>query len=79
MAFLSRHSTTTQLLECANDWSIALDDKCSVDILYVDFSRAVNSVVHSKLICKLASYGIADDLLVWLTLIHPGGVVATPL
>ena len=64
--FLSRHSTTTQLLECVNDWCIAMDDKSSVDISYVDFSRAFDSVVHSKLICKLASYGIADDLLVWL-------------
>ena len=64
--FLSRHSTTTQLLECVNDWSIALDDKSCVDISYVDFSRAFDSVVHPKLISKLASYGIADDLLVWL-------------
>ena len=64
--FLNRHSTTTQLFECVNDWSIVLDDKCSVDISYVDFSRAFDSVVHFKLICKLASYGIADDLLVWL-------------
>ena len=64
--FSSRHSTTTQLLECVHDCSIALDDKNSVDISYVDFSRAFDSVVHSKLICKLSSYGISDDLLVWL-------------
>jgi hypothetical protein len=53
-------------LESINDWSVALDNKNNVDIVYVDFSRAFDSVVHSKLLCKLASYGIRDDLLRWI-------------
>ena len=53
-------------LECVNDWSIALNNKNSVDVSYIDFSRAFNSVVHSKLLCKLVSYGVRDDLLTWL-------------
>ena len=61
--FLTKRSTCTQLLESINDWSVALDNKNNVDIVYVDFSRAFDSVVHSKLLCKLASYGIRDDLL----------------
>ena len=64
--FLSKRSTCTQLLESINDWSVALDNKNNVDIVYVDFSRAFDSVVHSKLLCKLASYGIRDDLLRWI-------------
>ena len=64
--FLTKRSTCTQLLESINDWSVALDNKNNVDIVYVDFSRAFDSVVHSKLLCKLASYGIRDDLLRWI-------------
>ena len=63
---LSRHSTCTQLLECTNDWSFALDDRNSVDISYIDFSRAFDSVVHTKFLCKLVSYGNMDDLVIWL-------------
>jgi hypothetical protein len=38
----------------------------SVDILYVDFKKAFDSVVHSKLICKLKAYGITGNLLIWI-------------
>ena len=68
--FLSRHSTCTQLLECVNEWSIALNNRNSADVSYFDFSRAFDSVVHSKLLCKLVSYGIRDDLLTWLRLFY---------
>ena len=64
--FLARRSTTTQLLECINDWSLALAHRQSVDVTYIDFSRAFDSVVHSKLIYKLRSYGIAGNLLSWI-------------
>ena len=37
-----------------------------VDVVYVDFSRAFDSVVHSKLIYKLAKYGISGSLLKWI-------------
>ena len=48
--------------ECTNDWSIALDNRNSVDISYIDFSRAFDSVVHTKLLCKLVSYGIIGTI-----------------
>ena len=38
-----------------------------------DFSGRGSEEMHSKLICKLASYGIADDLLVWLKKICSAG------
>jgi len=64
--FLSRRSTCTQLLECMNDWSLALNCKRSTDVCYIDFSRAFDSVVHSKLCFKLQSYGITGNLLEWI-------------
>ena len=64
--FLRRHSTCSQLLECVHDWSISINNKQSVDVMYIDYSRAFDSVVHSKLLFKLKSYGIKYDLLNWI-------------
>ena len=38
----------------------------TVDVIYIDFSRAFDSVVHSKLIYKLSNLGISENLLQWI-------------
>ena len=38
----------------------------SIDTIYVDFTRAFDSVVHSKLLAKIASMGIGGALLTWM-------------
>jgi hypothetical protein len=65
--FLAKHSTCSQLLECINDWSIELNIRNSVDVAYIDFKKAFDSVVHSKLCCKLKSHGASGKLLNWVT------------
>jgi len=65
--FLKKHSTTTNLLESVNDWTLSLSTNKSVVIAYIDFKRAFDSVPHSKLIHKLASYGIHGNLLFWIS------------
>jgi hypothetical protein len=50
--FLKNKSTTTHLLECRLDWNVALQSKKAVDVNY-DFTKALDSVVLSKLIAKL--------------------------
>jgi len=64
--FLSKHSTSTNLLECVQDWIVKVDSKVPVDVVYVDFSRAFDSVVHSKLRVKLQSVGVNGPLLNWI-------------
>lgn len=65
--FLAKHSTCSQLLECVNDWSIELNLRHSVDVAYIDFQKAFDSVVHSKLCYKLKSYGVSGKLLDWIS------------
>jgi len=38
----------------------------SVDAVYIDFTRAFDSVVHSILIFKLSTFGISGNLLNWI-------------
>ena len=59
-------STCTQLLECLNDWTLAIDNHQGVAVGYIDFFLAFDSVVHNKLLVKLASYGIPNDLLAFI-------------
>lgn len=65
-AFLSNHSTTTNLLECINDWVLSLQSHHSTDIVYVDFSRAFDSIVFSKLMYKLEKCSITGKLHGWI-------------
>lgn len=64
--FISKRSTCSQLLECIHDWSVSLSHKQSVDVAYIDFRRAFDSVVHSKLCLKLHSLGVSGTLLNWI-------------
>ena len=64
--FISGRSTCTQLLETLEDWSIELQHGESLDAVYIDFSKAFDSVVHSKLLAKLEGHGIRYELLGWI-------------
>ena len=46
------------LLESVYDWSVALNNKLTTDIIYIDFQKAFDSVSHQKLIIKLEGYAI---------------------
>ena len=65
-AFIARHSTVTNLLECVHDWSLSLHNRVPMDVIYFDFSHAFDSVVHSKLLIKLKSFGLDGLLLAWI-------------
>ena len=65
-AFIKSHSTVTNLLECTHDWAVSVHGGHAVDVIYIDFSRAFDSVVHTKLIYKLSNFGISGDLLQWI-------------
>ena len=64
--FLPGRSTTLQLLECMDDWTRAVDSGSPVDIIFIDFAKAFDSVVHNKLFYKLHHYGFTGNLLTWI-------------
>ena len=61
--FLKNHSTGCQLLECLENWTMAVENKMNIDICYIDFSKAFDSVSIPKLIYKLSKYGLRGNLL----------------
>ena len=64
--FLKRHSTSTNLIESLNSWTLSLSNHKSVTVAYVDFQRAFDSISYPKLIHKLTSYGVSGNLLHWI-------------
>ena len=64
--FLPGRSTITQLLEAMDYWTEALDNGNDIDIIYLDFQKAFDSVPHQRLLKKLKSYNIGGKVYKWL-------------
>ena len=64
--FVKRKSCVTNLLETLDDITSAIDNKFSVDVIYLDFAKAFDTVPHQRLTHKLKSYGIEGKILNWI-------------
>jgi len=64
--FVKGLSTTTNILESFNDWTISIQARKSVTVAYIDFAKAFDSVSHPKLLYRLRQYGIDGCLLDWI-------------
>jgi len=50
-----------QLLHMMDDWTLCLE-KGQIDAIYSDFEKAFDKVPHKRLISKLHSYNIGEEL-----------------
>ena len=64
--FRKGKSCTTHLIEVMDDWTSKLDGNDNINIIYIDFQKAFDSVPHERLLKKLYSYGIQGHLLGWI-------------
>jgi len=56
--FIPGRSCSTQLVACLDVWTAILDRGSNMDAVYLDFSKAFDSVPHHRLCLKLQQYGI---------------------
>ena len=64
--FLQNRSTGTNLLSCLNDWYCAIDERCAIDVFYLDIAKAFDTVCHSKLLYKFRKYGVCGRFIDWI-------------
>ena len=64
--FVSGKSCVTQLLSVLYKLGVTLDAGRESDVVYLDFSKAFDSVPHRKLLHKLSLFGISGSLLCWV-------------
>ena len=54
------------LTDVCDKWTEELDYKNSIDVIYLDFQKAFDSVPYKRMIIKLQGYGIKGELLKWI-------------
>ena len=64
--FVPGRSCMSQLLVVMEEWTKILQHGEQIDVLYLDFKKAFDSVPHQRLLSKLEGYGIQGNLLKWI-------------
>ena len=64
--FMRKKSCLTNLLEFFETVSLNLDNANSIDVIYLDFSKAFDKVPRRELIQKMEAHGISNNVLLWI-------------
>ena len=63
--FREKHNTTHAILNLINNVSLSIEESCHTIGLFLDFSKAFDTINHNILLHKLAHYGIRGKALEW--------------
>ncbi len=63
--FRKERSWTTLLLEVFDHWSNIIDNGNNIDVIYLDFKKAFDTMSHIKLIKKMETYTINKKISNW--------------
>ena len=66
--FQKQRSCITQLLLVMEGLTKFIEDGHPIDIVYLDFKKAFDSVPHQRLLSKLTAYGIIGNIFKWIKL-----------
>ncbi len=64
--FVKGRSTTTNLIEFQNVAANVIESGKQLDTIYIDFSKAFDSLHHDITISKLMQFGFTNIMLIWL-------------
>ena len=64
--FINGRSTMLQLLKIMDEWTSSLEAGGQIDVIYTDYEKAFDKVPHKRLLSKLSSYGLPDELVKWI-------------
>ena len=65
--FGNKLSTITQLMNTTTEWANTLNNKGQTDIIFLDFSKALDKISHKFLLSKRHCYGIRNHTLSWIS------------
>ena len=72
--FIRGRSCVTQLLAVLDIWTEIMARRGNIDCIYLDFSKAFDSVPHRRMLHKLQAYGIKGNVLRWIDHLLQGRV-----
>nr|AQN68906.1 reverse transcriptase domain protein [Elysia chlorotica] len=64
--FVPGRSTITQLLVVMDTWTKIIDEGGTVDVVYMDYQKAFDSVPHRRLMEKIKAHGIGGKIRNWI-------------
>ena len=56
----------TQLISSCHDWATTIHSRGQVDVVFLDYSKAFDIVLHRRLSVKLSYYGTDGLTLTWI-------------
>ena len=63
---MKRRSTLTNLLVTLECWTSILEEGSGLDVIYLDYKKAFDTVPHQKLLQKLKALKLGEVLTKWI-------------